>query len=169
MTTSVGSVVQVPFKGDVVTKKLGCGRRVGSTSCVWKEADDVCKVMGSGEDAFPVGNPHVDRKIETGTLRHADVGQLSLPRTVGRLTGRLYQRRGRHICVFDCGLSRKGKLLCDLKICPGSDDTLFTDCPVQENGREDIVEESRGRCPDPKETEDHQQVLCRIWQTDEFE
>ena len=52
MTTSVGSVVQVPFKGDVVTKKLGCGRRVGSTSCVWKEADDDRKVRGSGEDVF---------------------------------------------------------------------------------------------------------------------
>ena len=74
MTTSVGSVVQVPFKGDVVAKNLGCGRRVGSTSCVQKEADDDRKVMGSGGDVFPVGNSHVDRKIETGTLRDADVG-----------------------------------------------------------------------------------------------
>ena len=74
------------------------------------------------------------------------------------------------IFVSSIAVSRARANCCVIsKLCPGSDDTGFTDCPVQENGREDIVEESRGRCPDPKETEDHQQVLCRIWQTDEFE
>ena len=146
--------MRCPFVDCVVRDTLCCRRCGASTSCDWEEGDNR-KVTGSGECVFPVVNrddrdwPVDSVRIQAGLMHPSFL----FSRTVGRLGGRLFIKDVGDGLVSAIAVSRAVA-----NSCQGSDRTGATDCPVQGNGREDIVGEPCERCLDPsrrKETEDH--------------